>query len=57
MGPAQVAFSHVMHNSSSGGRVAFFFSVERWVGEPANLEPDKCSAACAGSRWATCLST
>jgi 8-oxo-dGTP pyrophosphatase MutT (NUDIX family) len=41
--PPDVAFSHVMHNSSSGGRVAFFFTVERWAGEPANLEPDKCS--------------
>jgi 8-oxo-dGTP diphosphatase len=45
--PHEVAFSHVMHNSSSGGRVAFFFTVERWAGEPTNLEPDKCS----GLRW------
>jgi 8-oxo-dGTP diphosphatase len=45
--PHEVAFCHVMHNSSSGGRVAFFFTVQRWTGEPANLEPDKC----AGLRW------
>lgn len=45
--PGEVEFSHVMHNSSSGGRVAFFFSARRWVGEPANLEPGKC----AGLRW------
>jgi hypothetical protein len=36
-----------MHNSSSGGRVAFFFTVHRWTGVPENLEPDKCS----GLRW------
>jgi 8-oxo-dGTP diphosphatase len=42
-----VEFSHVMHNSSSGGRVAFFFTVRRWEGEPENREPDKCG----GLRW------
>ncbi|MFF5035554.1 NUDIX hydrolase [Nocardia salmonicida] len=39
-----VEFVHVMHNSSSGGRVAFFFRVARWQGAPVNLEPDKCDA-------------
>ncbi|MGW0179909.1 NUDIX hydrolase [Nocardia sp. NPDC003345] len=39
---AALNFAHVMHNSSSGGRVAFFFQVERWEGEPANMEPDRC---------------
>ncbi|MFI9406913.1 NUDIX domain-containing protein [Nocardia sp. NPDC052316] len=42
--PADVRFSHIMHNSSSGGRMAFFFTVRSWQGEPVNLEPDKCSA-------------
>lgn len=42
----EVEFTHVMHNSSSDGRVAFF-SVRRWTGVPENLEPDKCS----GLRW------
>lgn len=42
--PDDVRFSHVMHNSSSGGRMAFFFTVDRWEGEPTNLEADKCSA-------------
>ncbi|GAA5057360.1 NUDIX hydrolase [Nocardia callitridis] len=37
-----VQFSHVMHNSSSGGRMAFFFTVDSWQGEPNNREPDKC---------------
>ncbi|WP_433207515.1 NUDIX hydrolase [Nocardia sp. CA-107356] len=42
--PDDVRFSHIMHNSSSGGRVAFFFAVTNWQGEPTNREPDKCSA-------------
>ena len=41
--PEDVEFSHVMHNSSSGGRVAFFFSVQQWEGTPENREPEKCS--------------
>jgi 8-oxo-dGTP diphosphatase len=32
-----------MHNSSGGGRVAFFFTVRRWQGVPQNREPRKCS--------------
>ena len=40
--PAHVEFVHVMHNSSSGGRVAFFFRVQQWEGEPTNMELDKC---------------
>ncbi|NEW43419.1 NUDIX domain-containing protein [Nocardia cyriacigeorgica] len=39
---SDIDFAHVMHNSSSGGRVAFFFRVVRWQGEPSNMEPDKC---------------
>jgi ADP-ribose pyrophosphatase YjhB (NUDIX family) len=41
--PEAVEFAHVMHNSSSGGRVAFFFAVRHWEGTPENREPDKCS--------------
>ncbi len=41
--PENVEFSHVMHNASSGGRVAFFFTVRQWEGTPENREPDKCS--------------
>jgi 8-oxo-dGTP pyrophosphatase MutT (NUDIX family) len=41
--PAAVEFAHVMHNASSGGRVAFFFTVRQWEGTPENREPDKCS--------------
>ncbi|WP_280450678.1 NUDIX hydrolase [Nocardia cyriacigeorgica] len=42
--PEDVQFSHFMHNSSSGGRMAIFFTVTDWQGEPTNREPDKCSA-------------
>lgn len=38
-----VEFSHVMHNSSGGGRAAFFFTVHSWPGVPDNREPDKCT--------------
>jgi 8-oxo-dGTP pyrophosphatase MutT (NUDIX family) len=41
--PEAVEFAHVMHNASSGGRVAFFFSVRQWEGTPENREPEKCS--------------
>jgi 8-oxo-dGTP pyrophosphatase MutT (NUDIX family) len=41
--PEAVEFAHVMHSSSSGGRVAFFFTVRQWDGTPENLEPEKCS--------------
>lgn len=37
-----IEFAHIMHNSSSGGRAAFFFKVQRWAGTPVNLEPGKC---------------
>ncbi|WP_378736104.1 NUDIX domain-containing protein [Nocardia brasiliensis] len=41
--PENVRFSHIMHNSSGGGRVAFFFTVTRWAGEPVNRELGKCT--------------
>lgn len=44
---SDVHFGHVMHNSSSGGRIAFFFTVRVWRGEPENREPEKCEAL----RW------
>ena len=37
------AAAHVMHDSSDGGRLAFFFVVSSWRGEPGNREPGKCS--------------
>jgi 8-oxo-dGTP diphosphatase len=41
--PENVKFSHVMHNSSSDGRAAFFFTVRQWEGTTENREPEKCS--------------
>jgi 8-oxo-dGTP pyrophosphatase MutT (NUDIX family) len=41
--PEHVEFAHIMHNSSGGGRAAFFFTVHRWGGVPENREPEKCS--------------
>lgn len=38
-----VEFAHIMHNSSGGGRAAFFFTVHQWGGIPENREPEKCS--------------
>jgi|SRR5580658_8794460 8-oxo-dGTP diphosphatase len=38
-----VEFAHVMHNAAGDGRIAFFFAVRTWQGEPENREPDKCS--------------
>ncbi|WP_458688763.1 NUDIX hydrolase [Nocardia tengchongensis] len=45
--PENVQFAHIMHNSSSGGRMAFFFVVDEWEQDPTNREPDKCS----GLEW------
>jgi len=42
--PEDASFSHIMHNSSSGGRMAFFFTVRKWEGDVENREADKCSA-------------
>ncbi|MFE3795758.1 NUDIX hydrolase [Nocardia tengchongensis] len=40
--PEDVQFAHIMHNSSSGGRMAFFFLVDQCEHDPVNREPDKC---------------
>lgn len=38
-----LSMQHVMHWLGRDERISFFFFAERWVGEPRNLEPDKCS--------------
>lgn len=43
-----LAFSTVMHRIEDDERVDFFFTVNRWEGEPFNAEPDKCDEI----RWA-----
>lgn len=54
--PEVVEFAHVMHNSSSGGRIAFFFTMHQWEGTPENREPGKCGDF-AGSHWVRYLTT
>jgi 8-oxo-dGTP diphosphatase len=34
--------AHVMHRQTGGGRIALFFIVDDWQGEPRNAEPEKC---------------
>ncbi len=41
--PKDVQFTHIMHNASSGGRMAFFFTARTWHGDPTNQELDKCA--------------
>jgi 8-oxo-dGTP pyrophosphatase MutT (NUDIX family) len=41
--PADLRLCHVIHRRSDGERISFFFSTDRWMGEPRNLEPHKCS--------------
>ncbi|WP_028479812.1 NUDIX domain-containing protein [Nocardia sp. CNY236] len=42
----EVRFVSSIHYKAPEGhsRIGFVFTVERWNGEPANREPDKCSA-------------
>jgi|SRR4051812_8238257 8-oxo-dGTP diphosphatase len=41
--PQDLVLCHVMHRKAEDERVSFFFKTERWIGEPRNLEPHKCS--------------
>jgi ADP-ribose pyrophosphatase YjhB (NUDIX family) len=44
--PAELRVVHVTHVAGSGPepRLGIFLHAARWAGEPANLEPEKCSA-------------
>lgn len=45
LAPEALRLTYVMHALWVGGpRVGFFFTVQRWNGEPVNTEPDKCAA-------------
>jgi 8-oxo-dGTP diphosphatase len=37
----EAVFAHVMHDSSDGGKLLFFFAARNWTGDLANLEPGK----------------
>ncbi len=42
LAPDQVDVVHVMHRKSDDERIDFFLTVDNWLGEIRNREPDKC---------------
>ena len=40
--PSYFKIVHVMHRKSAEERIDFFFEIDKWQGEPKNLEPDRC---------------
>jgi 8-oxo-dGTP diphosphatase len=44
--PSDLRHVHTIHLNGSGRepRLGIFFATRRWIGEPLNREPDKCSA-------------
>ncbi|MCG8477559.1 MAG: NUDIX domain-containing protein [Spirochaetales bacterium] len=40
--PSSLVLFHVVHRPADVERISFFFTTERWSGEPRNMEPDKC---------------
>lgn len=49
MQPTDLRHVHTVHVNGSGpeARLGLFFEARRWIGEPTNREPEKCSAI----RW------
>jgi len=41
--PQDLRLVHVIHRLGTEERASFFFSTERWQGEPQNREPHKCA--------------
>jgi ADP-ribose pyrophosphatase YjhB (NUDIX family) len=41
--PRDLMLRHVMHRRAADERISFFFTSDRWAGEPCNMEPEKCS--------------
>jgi 8-oxo-dGTP pyrophosphatase MutT (NUDIX family) len=42
--PDDVTLVHVLHHHTGTPRMALFFQVDLWSGEPVVTEPDKCAA-------------
>src|SRR5258708_18688900 len=40
---SNVRLVHIMHSLTNSERMAFFFEVQKWTVEVANMEPEKCS--------------
>lgn len=40
--PADLQLVHVMHRHEDDIRMDFFFTAEKWNGQPKNMEPEKC---------------
>ncbi len=40
--PEKLRLFHVMHRRANDERISFFFTTNSWIGEPENMEPDKC---------------
>lgn len=46
--PHELRHVHTLHVNGSGPepRLGVFFEAKRWIGDPVNREPEKCSAVC-----------
>lgn len=40
--PDDLKFAHAMHRLQEDERIDFFFTADKWAGEPKNMEPEKC---------------
>jgi len=40
--PSDLKMAHVMHKKQADERIDFFFTTDKWLGEPVNAEPHKC---------------
>ena len=40
--PEGIELFHVTHRMADDERISFFYTAETWMGEPRNMEPQKC---------------